>query len=136
MVKSLKFACSFSSKFGSPIFTIPKKERPIIANMKNKMIRSSPSEPKDPDDSNSVWKMIYNCTACLISLRIRPIRKALSIVAPLPNCTGMLNTLRSRMRSVNITIVKSKIFHESLKYIFFCAISLMIASSVKIPAKT
>ena len=61
VVKSLKLACSFSSKFGSPIFAIPKKERPIIANMKNKMIRSSPREPKDWAESRSVWKIIYNC---------------------------------------------------------------------------
>ena len=67
---------------------------------------------------------------------MRPILKTLSIVGPLPNCTGNCANFKIRMTDVKKTIVKSKMFHESLKYAFFNAIILIKASSENIPMKT
>ena len=58
VVKSLKLACSFSSALGLPILARPKKERPMMANMKKRIIKRRPSEPRDYEESTRVWKMI------------------------------------------------------------------------------
>lgn len=113
--KSLKFACSFSSSSGSPIGAIPNYERPMIANMKNRIIRRSPREPSEDAESYKVWKIIYSCCAFLIRRKMRAIRKDLRIVAPPPTPAAMPATFKSNMTRVKITIVKSKMFQESLK---------------------
>ena len=134
--KSLKFTWTLSSLAkGSPIFAKPKRKRPIIANMKNRMISRRPSEPRDVAESNKVAKIILSCTAYLISLRILPILKARRIVGPLSNSTGIEDILRMSMIKVKVTITKSKMFQESLKYARFSAIIFITASRVKIVKK-
>ena len=59
--KSLKFTWTLSSfEYGSPIFAKPNSDRPIIANMKNKMTRRRPREPSDVAESSRVEKIILS----------------------------------------------------------------------------
>ena len=113
--KSRKFACSLSSSFGSPILTRPKIERPMIANMKKRIIRRSPREPSDGAESSSVWKIICSYLARLINLRTLPIRKALRTVGPAPTSIPTLVSFMIRMIKVRTTIMKSNMFQESWK---------------------
>ena len=58
VVKSRKFTCSFSSSYGSPILDMPKIDRPMIANMKKRIISKRPREPNEGAESSSVRKII------------------------------------------------------------------------------
>lgn len=58
VVKSRKFTCSFNSSRGSPILDMPNIARPMIANMKKRMMSRRPSEPSEGAESRRVRKMI------------------------------------------------------------------------------
>ena len=104
--------------------------------MKKRMIRRRPREPSEAAESTKVRKIIYSFWAFLIKRKILPILRARSTVGPLPNSTGIDNTFSKSISKVNATIVKSKMFHESLKYCFLRAMIFIIASTVKMAMKT
>eukprot|EP00353_Schmidingerella_taraikaensis_P001537 CAMPEP_0185599898 /NCGR_PEP_ID=MMETSP0434-20130131/83018_1 /TAXON_ID=626734 ORGANISM="Favella taraikaensis, Strain Fe Narragansett Bay" /NCGR_SAMPLE_ID=MMETSP0434 /ASSEMBLY_ACC=CAM_ASM_000379 /LENGTH=72 /DNA_ID=CAMNT_0028229471 /DNA_START=1341 /DNA_END=1559 /DNA_ORIENTATION=+ len=54
VVKSLKFACSFSSCMGPLIIVSPNIDLPMMANMKKRMISSTPREHSEGAESSKV----------------------------------------------------------------------------------
>ena len=67
----------------------------------------------------------------MISLKILPILRALRIKGPWLNGILIKEACIKRMARVETTMVKSKIFQGSLKYNFFNATILIMASRVK-----
>ena len=82
-----------------------------------------------------VWKMSFRDLFLLKSLNTLPILKDLIIVVFGPIRTLVVRDKEILMR-VNNTIIISKLFHPSLKYLAPKAITLMTTSSVNIAANT
>jgi hypothetical protein len=108
----------------------------MIEYIKNRSPSSIPSEEIAGRASIRVWKMIEMAWTRLTILKIRPIRSVRSRVPRIFRSTPVSNLRMICTIQVPMTTIKSKMFHNSLKYFFFKAISLMTASTVKIAEKT
>lgn len=108
---------------------------PMIEYIKNSSPRSIPSEEIAGRASIRVWKMIEMAWTRLTILKIRPIRSVRSRVPRILRSTPVSILRMIYTTQVPMTTMKSKMFHISLKYFFFKAISLIIASIVKITEK-
>ena len=109
---------------------------PMIEYMKNRSPSSIPSEEIAGRASIRVWKMTEIAWTRLTILKIRPIRSVRRRVPRILRSTPRSNLRMSYTTQVPTTTIKSKMFHISLKYFFFKAISLITASTVKIAEKT
>jgi len=108
----------------------------MIEYMKNKSPSSMPSEEIAGRASIKVWKMMEMAWTRFTILKIRPIRRVRSRVPRILRSTPVSNLRMICTTQVPMTTMKSKMFHISLKYFFFKAISLITASTVKIAEKT
>ena len=111
-----------------------KRNTPKIAKMNKKSIRRAPTLVIAGRVTKKVWNITFKLFARFSSLKILPILNALisDVYAPTFTEVKMFKDIPIR---VPMTIIKSKMFQLSLKNFLSYAISLIIASKVKIAAK-
>lgn len=116
-------------------FTVPNRNTPRTAYKYNSKISRPPTLVKAGKETKNVVNIKFRLLNLLISLKILPTLRALTIVAWGPT---EIEVVRDRIipTIVPITIRKSKTFQESWKYCLPIPISLRTASSVKMNAKT
>ena len=102
-----------------------------MENMKRRMHRRTPSEDSEPAESIKVKIIVCSVPKRFISLKTRPMRSARRMVATLPTSKSICSILRISILNETVTIMKSNMFHESLKYAVFKAMIFRIASIVK-----
>ena len=109
---------------------------PITAYMKSRITSNIPIELIAGSALINVSKITAIAFTRLIILKTRPILRTLRIVPRIASLVPIPGIIRTNYTThVPITTIKSKQFQASLKYFIFNAISLIIASNVKISEK-